>query len=89
MAAPLRSTLSQVWAFLCVITILSWWLGTRGDGNGYRIMSIGVLLIALIKTRFVIWHFMEVRFAPSWLRRTCDAWLMFVFAMIFAFYWYA
>jgi len=35
-----------------------------------------VLLIALIKTRFVIRNYMEVRFAPFWLQRTCDAWLL-------------
>lgn len=46
-----------------------------------------VLLIALIKTRFVIRNYMEVRFAPAWLQLTCDAWLLCLFGLIACFYW--
>lgn len=35
-----------------------------------------IVLIAVVKVRFVIWHFMEVRHGPSWLRWICDAWLV-------------
>jgi hypothetical protein len=31
---------------------------------------------------------MEVRFAPSWLQLTCDAWLALNFGMMSSFYWF-
>jgi hypothetical protein len=49
--------------------------------------TIGVVLFAAIKSRLVIRHFMDVRFAPAWLLWTCDGWLAFVIAMVFAFYY--
>ena len=68
------------------MTIASWWTGTRSDGKAYTLITASVLLLALIKSRLVIRYFMEVRFAPRWLRLTCDVWLIMVFGMVFALY---
>jgi hypothetical protein len=81
-----RNTLTGVWALLAGLTTASWWTASRGDGNAYTLITAGVLLFALIKSRLVIRYFMEVRFAPRWLRLTCDAWLVMVFGMVFALY---
>jgi hypothetical protein len=90
MAAVLRSPLTAVWALLSILTVVSCWLASQvigGDGGAYRLMTLGVLALALVKVRLVIRHFMEVRSGPRWLRRACDAWLLCVFGMILAFYW--
>ena len=81
-----RSRLTRVWVMLSIMTIASWWTSTRSDGRAYALITAGVLSFALIKSRLVIRYFMEVRFAPRWLRLTCDVWLMMVFAMVFALY---
>jgi Prokaryotic Cytochrome C oxidase subunit IV len=88
MIAYLRNTSTYVWAFLTLITIASWWIG-RGTGAAYAIdgaITGSVLLLAFIKSRLVIRHFMEVRFAPAWLQWTCDGWLIFVFLMLIGLY---
>jgi hypothetical protein len=78
MASYLRSPLTFVWLVLTGVTFLSWWVGSSG-GTGELAASlpvtIGVLSIAVVKTRLVFWHFMEVRSAPAWLRWSCDGWL--------------
>ncbi len=86
MPSSSRGTLTGVWALLSITTIASWWTGSRSDGHAYALVTGGVLLFALIKSRLVIRYFMEVRFAPRWLHLTCDAWLIVVFATIFALY---
>ena len=85
MTAVSRSTLTGVWALLSIMTVASWWT-SRSDGHAYTLITAGVLLFALIKSRLVIRYFMEVRFAPRWLRLTCDVWLIMVFGMVFALY---
>ena len=88
MTAYLRNSLTYVWAFLTIVTIASWWLG-RSGGAEFRVnpaITLGVLSIALIKSRLVIRYFMEVRTAPVWLRRTCDGWLIAVFGLLLAVY---
>ena len=86
MSAVLRSPLIMVWALLSILTVVSCWLASQGDGVAYMLMTLGVLALALVKVRFVIRHFMEVRSGPRWLRRACDAWLLCVFGMILGFY---
>ena len=86
MTSFFRSTLTGVWALLSIITIASWWTGSRSDGRAYGLVTAGVLLFAFVKSRLVIRYFMEVRFAPRWLRLTCDLWLIAVFGMVFALY---
>ena len=81
-----RSTLTGVWALLSLMTIASWWTGTRSDGEAYTLITASVLLLALIKSRLVMRYFMEVRFAPRWLRLICDVWLIVVFGMVFGLY---
>jgi hypothetical protein len=91
MTAYLRNPLTYVWAFLTAITVASWWIG-RGNGAEFQInapVTIGVLLIALIKSRCVIRYFMEVRAAPLWLRRVCDGWLIAVFGALFSAYYFS
>lgn len=89
MTTYLRNSLTYVWAFLVAISIASWWVG-RGQVDNFQVNGIittTVFLIAAIKARLVIRHFMEVQYGPQWLKLTCDAWLAFVFLLMFGFYW--
>ena len=49
-------------------------------------VTVVVLLIAAVKTALVIWHFMEVRHAPTWLKATTSAWLVAVLGLLLGFY---
>lgn len=89
MTAYLRSPLTLVWMLLTAVTFASWWLGTGGGSDRLDVsvpITIGVVTIALVKTRLVFWYFMEVRTAPSWLRWSCDGWLAFLAVTLFALY---
>jgi hypothetical protein len=90
MTSYIHNRSTYVWLFLSIITVISWRLASAHSGNSYQAngwVTGVVLLIALIKTRFVIRNYMEVRFAPRWLQLTCDAWLVCLFGMIACFYW--
>jgi hypothetical protein len=89
-----RNPLSLVWVFLVVTTLVSWWLGAGGlvtahvnevDPDSFAV-TLGIILIAALKVRFVFWHFMEVRHAPSWLRWACDSWLVFLVVVVLVLY---
>jgi hypothetical protein len=70
--------------------VISWWSGSARGPHSHQAdlwVTLVVLLIALVKTRFVIRNFMDVRLAPPWLQLTCDAWLLCLFGMISLFYW--
>jgi Prokaryotic Cytochrome C oxidase subunit IV len=91
MTPYIRNRLTYIWLFLSVITVVSWWVGSAQSASGYNanvLVTAVVLMIAFIKTRFVIRNYMEVRRAPRWLRLTCDAWLLGLFAVISSFYWF-
>lgn len=88
--------LTWVWLLLVATTLVSWWLGAGGNvvSGGTEIQSFnfaittGIVLIAVVKMRFVIWYFMEVRHGPLWLRWTCDSWLFFIAVTVLALYRY-
>jgi hypothetical protein len=45
-----------------------------------------VLLIAALKAFLVMWHFMEVRRAPRWLKATTSGWVLALFTVLLTFY---
>jgi hypothetical protein len=89
MRTYIRNRLTYIWLFLSIITVISWWTGSAHGANSHHAnvaVTAVVLIIALIKTRFVIRNYMEVRSAPFWLQLTCDAWLLSLFLAISCFY---
>jgi cytochrome c oxidase subunit IV len=88
MTSYLRHPLTAVWALLTTVTVVSW-LTARDGGAAHQLnvaVTVTVLAIAAVKTFLVIWHFMEVRQAPAWLRATTAGWLIGLFALLLAFY---
>lgn len=84
----LRTRLTLVWALLTAVTVVSWL--TARDGGAAHVLNVTVtvvvLLIAAAKTQLVIWHFMEVRHSPTWLKATTTAWLVGLFALLLGMY---
>lgn len=82
---------TAVWLLLVAATLLAWQLGTHpSDPSHYTLKAAAILmLIAIVKVRFVIMQFMEVGHAPLPLRLACEAWMIAVCVVIIGFYAYA
>ena len=81
----LRRPVSIVWAALMLATCASTWMLS---GNSVRPegATVAIILIAAVKVRLVIRHFMEVGRAPLALQFVCDGWLLGVTALILTVY---
>lgn len=77
----LRKPVTIVWAALMLATYASTWLLSKNSVTP-EVATVATLLIAAIKVRLVMRHFMEVRRAPLALRLVCDGWLLAVTAVI-------
>lgn len=83
----LRST--AIWFLLVFATGLSWWLGhDAAAAYTQGVATTGMILIAAIKIRLVVRHFMEVRYAPMALQLILDTWLLLMTICILAAYWF-
>jgi len=77
MAYLFKGRIAQVWLGLTVVTLISWWIST-GRGEALRpdlTITMAVIVIAVIKARFVLREFMEVGHASRWLRALSDLWV--------------
>jgi hypothetical protein len=86
----IRNPLTIVWALLTAVTVVSW-LTARDGGAGHLVnatVTVVVLVIAAVKTQMVIWNFMEVRRAPTWLKTTTGSWLIVLFALLLGIYFW-
>jgi hypothetical protein len=76
-----RSKATPIWALLFSATCVSWALGSHRSshsGLGLELASIAVMLIALVKMRFVLIHFMELKRAPWIWRGLFEAWVALI-----------
>jgi hypothetical protein len=88
MTSLIRNPLTVVWALLTMVTVTSSLIALDG-GAAHQInttVTTVVLLIAAVKAFLVIWHFMEVRRAPVWLKATTTGWVVALFALLLGFY---
>lgn len=66
---------SAVWLLLTGATLYSWSVGRgpmRFDGDG---AALSILVVTIVKARFVMLDFMELREAPRPMRTAAEAWL--------------
>jgi heme/copper-type cytochrome/quinol oxidase subunit 4 len=80
-----RKPVSIVWAALMLATCASTWLLSKNSVTP-EVATVAIMLVAAVKVRLVIWHFMEVRRAPLALRLVCDGWLFAVTVLIVTIY---
>jgi hypothetical protein len=88
MTSLIRNPLTIVWVLLTTVTIASSLIALDG-GAAHQInttVTTAVLLIAGVKAQLVIWHFMEVRRAPVWLKATTSGWVVGLFALLLGVY---
>lgn len=88
MTSLIRNPLVFVWALLTAVTVVSW-LVSRDGGAAHQInttVTTVVFVIAAVKAQLVIWHFMEVRRAPLWLRATTSGWVIALFGAMLGVY---
>jgi len=81
----LRKPVTFVWAALMLATYASTWLLSNNSVTP-EVATVAIMVIAAVKVRFVMGHFMEVRRAPLALRCVCDGWLLAVTALIVTVY---
>jgi heme/copper-type cytochrome/quinol oxidase subunit 4 len=81
----LRKPVSIVWAALMLATCASTWLLSKNSVTP-EVATVAIMVVAAVKVRLVIWHFMEVRRAPLALRLVCNGWLLAVTALIMTVY---
>src|SRR5260370_33693284 len=70
----LRKPVSIVWAALMLATYASTWLLSKNSVTP-EVATVTIMLIAAVKVRLVMRHFMEVRRASVALRFIGDGWL--------------
>ena len=81
----IRKPVSIVWAALMLATCASTWLLSKNSVTP-EVATVAIMLVAAVKVRLVISHFMEVRRAPLALRLVCNGWLLTVTALIVTVY---
>lgn len=83
--------LGAVCALLTGVTLLSWWIGSNDGLQAFTLnagISVGVILMAALKVRLIVWEFMELKHAPRTLRRTADATLAGLIGILLLVYFF-
>jgi len=84
-----QGRIALVWLGLTIVTLISWQIshGGRIDLSPDLTVSMTVVVIAVIKARFVLREFMEVGHASRWLRILSDIWVVGLPAAIVVALW--
>ncbi len=69
-------------AFLFWLTGVSWLLGHNSFQLSRTTATIGIMLAAACKIRYVMLDFMGIRAAPLLLRAFCEAWIFLLVSVI-------
>jgi hypothetical protein len=77
-----------VWLVLASLTLSYLWIDHSVDGSlrASAVVTLGVIVIALIKVRIIFREFMEVRQAPAVLCRLTDVWVILIGVGLFGSY---
>jgi hypothetical protein len=81
-----RNSVTIVWLVLVLATAASWWLGGRASAGPDRLAGIAVLVVAFVKVRLIVRHFMEVQQAPPPLQLGLDVWIVVVCVALLVLY---
>jgi hypothetical protein len=82
----LRAPSTAVWFVLVAMTLLSYWLGTGHGLDSDKAVAVLLLLISLVKVRFVGLYFMELRDAPIWLRSVFEGYCLVAVVVLITLY---
>jgi hypothetical protein len=78
--------LAIVWVVLTAMTLAYIWLDHSADDDGVlkasTVVTVGAIVIALVKVRIIFREFKEVRHAPVLLCRLTDGWVVLMAACL-------
>jgi heme/copper-type cytochrome/quinol oxidase subunit 4 len=74
MPALVRTPAVPVWFLLMAATGVSFWLGADHGVSSHTLATTIILVVAVVKVRFVGMYFMELREAPAALRLGFQGW---------------
>ena len=74
----IATRVTLVWLLLVGATLASWALDQNAGPENRQLMGIAILVIAIIKVRFVMREFKEVRGAPVPLKLLSDGWCLLI-----------
>jgi hypothetical protein len=77
-----------VWIVLMLATCVTWWSAKGGAVPPIEATAI-VMVVAAVKARLVILHFMKLKEAPPSWRLLFEGWVVLSTAVILGGYWYA
>ena len=76
-----------IWLALVGLTFVSLFLGERGSPSAASYsLVLGLIVLACVKVRMVILHFMEIKEAPLLLRGVLEFWVVGVGVMLVVMY---
>jgi hypothetical protein len=84
MSAIIRSRTTLIWLLLVAATALSWGMGHGVGDADVRILGGAIIVVAFVKVRFVIFEFMEIRGAPTWMQRVGHGWILLIAGLLIA-----
>jgi hypothetical protein len=84
-SALLRLPATRVWLVLIAAAVLSWTVSE--NSTAVKISTSAVVLIAALKVRLIVMHFMELRWRPRPWRILFELWILGVMALILGGYW--
>ena len=85
MSALLRLPATRVWLVLIAAAVLSWTVSE--NSTAVKISTSAVVLIAALKVRLIVIHFMELRWRPRPWRILFELWTLGFTAIILGGYW--
>jgi len=85
MGSLLRSPATVIWAILMLATCASTW-GLSKDATSTAIATAAIMVIAAVKVRLVMIHFMDLGHAPWRWRLVFEAWAVVFGSIILAVY---
>ena len=85
--SAIPKNVTMVWLALVGLTCVSLFLGERGAASAASYsLVLGLIVLACIKVRMVILHFMEIKEAPLMLRGVLELWVAAVGVMLAVMY---
>jgi hypothetical protein len=76
---------TRVWLVLMAAAVLSWMISEHSTAA--KVATSAVVLIAALKVRLIVMHFMELRWRPRPWRILFELWISGVTAIILGGYW--
>ena len=79
-----KQTIHVILAVVLILSIITWMISnvSLAGGGGTEVMRHTIMLLAYAKASLIIWHYMEIRWAPVWLKAVCVAWVVISLLLI-------